>query len=412
MRRSAAWALLLAFFFACEAGAQEPSSAPASASPTGVSSVRINFLPPPLEGSISLGIYDTQGKLVRVLHREADLDDFEIGNDGLSTKWDGRNDAGENLPAGKYHARGYVIGNLQVEGVGFFFNDWVTDDDSPHLLEITDLWPRQNGGFGLEAITPESRVSLSYDEKGNPAESGPRGTAVVVVAGKVRVGSDEPMAEFPVSGLNDSRSATCGRGQTVWLIDGREVKQFSFAGEFLRRLSAPPDAPTPLGVAASETSDQIFLLEKDADTQRVRALTLTTSKQDDRGVSDWNVDFEKKIIAHKNFGIENGKPVTGGGKTLPEKTAVKLQSNPLEKDARLTVELSVGFGGHGSFLQTIDGLPLESISETPNLRRVVLAPRGEKSIDVFQDDDAVVEQFRISGLDQMMSFDCGVFDLN
>ncbi|MBA3385084.1 MAG: hypothetical protein H0T95_00410, partial [Chthoniobacterales bacterium] len=63
-------------------------------------------------------------------------------------------------------------------------------------------------------------------------------------------------------------------------------------------------------------------------------------------------------------------------------------------------------------LKTADGLPLESISETPHLTRAVLSPHSERSIDVFQDDGAVVEQFRVSGLDQMMAFDCGAFDLN
>ena len=75
--------------------------------------MRISFLPPPLEGTISLGIYDAKGKLVRVLHREADLDAFEAGKDALMTSWDGTNDAGEKMPPGKYHARGFVVGEVE-----------------------------------------------------------------------------------------------------------------------------------------------------------------------------------------------------------------------------------------------------------------------------------------------------------
>ena len=30
------------------------------------------------------------------------------------------------LPPGKYSAHGFVVGDLKIEGVGFFFNDWVT----------------------------------------------------------------------------------------------------------------------------------------------------------------------------------------------------------------------------------------------------------------------------------------------
>jgi hypothetical protein len=84
-------------------------------SPSPARSVRISFVPPPLEGRISLGIYDSKGKLFRVLHHEADLNEFKIGADSLVTQWDGKNDNGEDLPAGKYHARGYLVGPLKVE---------------------------------------------------------------------------------------------------------------------------------------------------------------------------------------------------------------------------------------------------------------------------------------------------------
>jgi len=52
---------------------------------------------------------------VRVLHQKADLNEFKIGADALMTEWDGKDDKGEDLPAGKYHARGYLVGQLKVE---------------------------------------------------------------------------------------------------------------------------------------------------------------------------------------------------------------------------------------------------------------------------------------------------------
>src|SRR6184192_2519386 len=81
-------------------------------------SVRISFVPPPLEGTISLGIYDKNGKLVRVLHQESELNEFTIGSDALVTQWDGKNESGEDLPPGKYRARGYLVGHLKVEDLG------------------------------------------------------------------------------------------------------------------------------------------------------------------------------------------------------------------------------------------------------------------------------------------------------
>jgi hypothetical protein len=99
-----------------------PSPTPEqSVSPSPVTSptrnVRLSFVPPPLEGTISLGVYDNAGKLVRVLHQQDSLDAFTIGADALVTKWDGKDDDGQDLPPGKYRARGYVVGPLQVEKI-------------------------------------------------------------------------------------------------------------------------------------------------------------------------------------------------------------------------------------------------------------------------------------------------------
>ncbi len=104
--------------------AQNPADVPPVASPDATAtpttaalarSVRIRFLPPPLEGTISLGIYNEWDQLVRVLHQEAGLDEFTVGDDALSTKWDGKDDDGQILPPGKYQAHGFSVGNLKVE---------------------------------------------------------------------------------------------------------------------------------------------------------------------------------------------------------------------------------------------------------------------------------------------------------
>src|ERR1700681_4410435 len=214
--------LIVAAFFglglACFAQ-ETPSAAPVlSASPA--RTVRISFLPPPLEGTISLGVYDANGQLVRVLHQEAELDEFTVGADALVTKWDGKNDDGEDLPSGKYHAGGYLVGHLKVEDLG---------------------------------------------------------------------------------------------------------------------KTSQPDAN------AAET------------------------------------------------------------------VQVKLMPNPLTKDAKLIVDLAVGFDDENSYLKTVDGLPLFTVAQTRNVVRASLTKTGEKSIDVFLDDGADLKQFRLSNVDRMMAFDCGAF---
>jgi len=193
-------------------------------SPSRARNVRISFLPPPLEGRISLGIYDTNGTLVRVLHQEAELNEFTIGADALVTEWDGKDDDDGDLPAGKYRAHGYLIGNFKVEDIG------------------------------------EAR-------------------------------------------------------------------------------------PPP---------------------------------------------------------VEN-QPATS--------VKVRLMPNPLANDKRSIIDLCVGFDSDGSYLRTIDELPLFMLSETPNLIRAFIAKKGEKSVDVWQDDGVSVHQFRISNVDKLMAFDCGEFEL-
>jgi hypothetical protein len=187
-------------------------------------SIRISFVPPPLEGRISLGIYDTTGKLVRILHQEAQLNQFQIGADALVSQWDGRNSEGMDLPPGKYHARGYMVGSLKVEDLN-------------------------------QAGTP-------------PPENNP--------SASVRV---------------------------------------------------------------------------------------------------------------------------------------KLMPNPLDKDKRAIVELAAGFDSNASYLKTIDELPLLRVSESPNLIRVLIMKKGDKSVDLWQDNGAGFHQVRVSNVDQMMAFDCGAFEL-
>jgi len=96
-----------------------PSATPEqTASPSTARSIRISFIPPPIEGTISLGIYDQAGKLVRVLHQNAQLNDFTIGPDALVTRWDGKDDGNQDLSSGRYHARGYAVGPLKREDLG------------------------------------------------------------------------------------------------------------------------------------------------------------------------------------------------------------------------------------------------------------------------------------------------------
>ena len=198
---------------------QTPSPSPSASASR---NVQLRFVPPPMEGTISLGIFDSNDKLVRVLHRESKVDNFTIDENSLKTTWDGKNDAGEDLPTGKYRARGYAVGRLKVDDLG--------------------------------------------------------------------------------------------------------------------KVEAPPNG------AADHVS-------------------------------------------------------------------VKLVTNPLVSDTRSVVDLTIGFDGKGSFLKTMDGLPLATVNEAPNLARVSVEKEGEKAANIWQDDGSSIEHVRVSNIDKMMAFDCGFFEL-
>ncbi|MEY2481683.1 MAG: FlgD Ig-like domain [Verrucomicrobiota bacterium] len=432
MRNAALAAALGAIFFAHRAAAQEsPSPSP---SPTEARSVRVSFVPPPIEGTISLGIYDAKGKLVRVLFREADINEFTIGNDSLSTTWDGKDDAGESVPPGKYSAHGFVVGDLKIEGVGFFFNDWVTKDDSPRITRVDNV--RDMGGklLLLVSLPGDQGATVTCDLSGKILDFTLEGpghfteafepgrAAVRIENGKLLVNQADGWKPVSWSTLIKPEHAAMGSGGSIWVIDriaendtALEVKQFAANGEFLRRLAYQRGDPQPKVIAGSNREEKIFVLEEGSALQRLRGLSLVLTKAEggQQPTSDWKVDFEKGIVAHKDFSLVDGKPVPSptAGANAPEKLKIKLQPNPLVNDERVTVELAIGFDEDGSFLKASDGLPLFSISETPKLIRGLLALHSSNAIDVFQDDGAVVEQFRLSGVDQMMSFDCGGFEL-
>jgi len=113
MTKVTLFALAIGVLLAPFLRAQEPSPSP-SVTATPARSVRISFVPPPLEGKISLGVYDQSGRLVRVLHQEAEFDEFTIGADALTTKWDGKDDDEHDLPVGKYSARGYLVAPMKI----------------------------------------------------------------------------------------------------------------------------------------------------------------------------------------------------------------------------------------------------------------------------------------------------------
>ncbi len=385
--------------------------------------VRITFLPPPMEGSLSLGIYNRQGKLVRVLAREATEKDFTIGLNGLITHWDGLDDAGQSAPAGTYEARGYSVGAVEVEGVALHGNDWIAEDDAPRPARITDLRTKAEDAVEVVLETFEGAtlaVPIRFDDIAPTRD--PKENTPIIADGRVTVIVDGQPRQFPIEDGETVIDATLGAPDRLWTVvqtpAGREVRAFTLAGEFLRRLAYAPSDPQPRrilaarGTFAARWSEQIVLLEENATMQRVRSLALP-QKPVAGDAPLWETVLEKTLWRGATFeAIQSLLARPDGKPFVPEKEfVVRLINNPLIKDEATTARVTVGFNERGSFLQTTDGLPLRRVTETPHLQWTVIGREGSgKLLTIFQSDGAVVEEFRAKKLANMMAFDAGDFE--
>lgn len=413
--------------------------------------VQITFLPPPMQGSLSLGIYDKKGRLVRTLVREGSEKDFVVGLNGLIIQWDGKDDAGKQAPPGTYGVRGYSVGTLEVEGIDYLCNDWMTDDDSPRIrrmlggrfdgfagvtlqvelldgsLGMLNFLPNADKPPAFEKIkrsTPEEIAKLQAEmrEDGIPPNLdnlfGVGGISFAFGDGKLwREASPKKWEVVTYPDLHRVVSACAGDESSVWVIDEAdqktEVKEYSFTGEILRRLSVEPGDPVPTSLSVK--GGELFLFEEDNKQQRARILWReTTKKEDEQDVSIWKTVASKTIHFSDTYDQVKNLLLRPDGKPfVPDKEfVVHLINNPLLKDEPTTAKVTIGFNDKGSFLQTTDGLPLRRITETPHLLWTVIGKEGSgKLLTVFQSDGAFVEEFRVKKLANMMAFDAGDYEL-
>ena len=379
-------------------------------------SVPIVFLPPPMDGTISLGIFNGAGQLIRVLHREAGQEEFKAGENGLITRWDGRSASGEPVPPGKYGARGWMVGNLGVEGVAFHGNDWIKDE-SPRFTRVLGV-----KGVGRDDVQVTLRTVDGKEEtlgwklarEGTPPPQSD--VEAVVEDGKLiirRAGESVPVlfseGEKPLA-------CASGSGGRVWAIiqtpEGREVRAYSPDGEFLRRLPYEKDEPQPVQIVASQWSEMIFLLEENESGQRLRSLALGTSDQQatasaqSPAKSAWRVTYLKRILKSDTFDAIAAQ--LGRAKPLKAEPVVKIQvrENPLLGGAKAEVSLKITVDADGVMLQTTGDLPLARLTSAHHLKWATLVKEGAALV-LFQGDGIAVEEFKIAHPENLMSFDAG-----
>ncbi|RYD83908.1 MAG: hypothetical protein EOP84_06965 [Verrucomicrobiaceae bacterium] len=419
-------AFALVTLLACAVGAQAQEEEGKPLEQQQKTGIQITFLPPPIPGTISLGIYNKAGKLIRVLHREATEKAFTVGLNGLITQWDGKDDAGMAAPAGKYQARGYSVGALEVEGEAYHCNDFMVDEDSPRVSRLLDLRPLPTGELVVAVkLVNEETTELMISEGGGvkkPEQGTPQ-----------KVEGSDPKPSLSIDGktiesgslpdLQKPIDVARGKDNTLWIIDetssGVEVKQYSAHGEFLRRLAVVAGEPAPYRIVASTTEDRIYLLETASNVQRVRGLMREESvavapaqraEAGEASLSTWKTLFAKQIVASGEFTAVADKLGRPQAFTPEPRISVRLLPNPLYKNMPANAAIEIAHDAEGSYLRTVDSLPLVRLTETPHLKWAVMGREsGSRAVTIFQSDGAVVEEFRVRRLANMMAFDAGEY---
>ncbi|MBE2179045.1 MAG: hypothetical protein IAE97_01040 [Chthoniobacterales bacterium] len=463
--------------------------------------VEIRFVPPGVQGTVSLGIFDASGRLVRTLCDEWTFNRFRIGLNGLSTDWDGQDDAGRPVPPGTYEARGFIVGDVSVAGSAFYFNDWIETEDSPRIVRVAaqELLPggdillaaRLAGGTGaLVRYSPQSEarwrtmVSEPRPEQATGAQLAVSDTmAFVVLDGILRAANLEDGAEVPltvaakpvkavaargdrlaicdedgvrifklpefspmdgpktvpadvvslalldqgeVAAAQDGsawqwsggdwsrldlpdrvRSVAGGHAGTFWVLEEREdgshcVAQYSMEEGRLAEWVPKADKGSPAGgLSVADNQDYFALTLATPEVQRTVAIRRNGA------TAGWEFVVDKRITRSTDFGWKDGELVPAGGEQ-PEDLEVKLTGNPLDPSASGVLALRTTAGATGSGLATADGLPLLRVSESDAFQRVmVIGGADGHTARFFQGDGACVEEYEITNLGDITSFDAG-----
>jgi hypothetical protein len=108
---------------------------------------------PDSDGRISLGVFNAERRLIRVLEELTDEADLESGLNGAILTWDGKDQEGKPVAGGSYTIQGWFVpGDLVVEGEAFYFNSWHTEEQGvPAISAMLGVVPSENGEFWLVA---------------------------------------------------------------------------------------------------------------------------------------------------------------------------------------------------------------------------------------------------------------------
>jgi len=456
---------------------------------------QLMFIPPPEEGVISLGVYDAGGKLVRVLKRAAEIDSFKSGLNGLFIDWDGKDSNGDPAPAGKYSARGVLVGDVNVSGQAYHLNDWVDPSltmPAKRILSAAFLNGKSIGAFAeggtgkqllvdaingkyrttdlpadtnsvkfdgshvlaicndrLVQVDPETRSSVGERPYPNLRDADQWHGQWIVLAGNQlhssTDGADQSVtppkedlafcAQLDSSAVVASRNGniwrfqdrqfspietgksgqlldmSAGKGDTIWLlldVDSRRLlRQVDLSGQRIQELDLPPDLQTARKLCGSRDDEDLLLTIDLNPGERVIGLHFQNSEAQQ---SVWQKWLDRSMTPFRYFDVKNGHVVPVQEKIESPTVSIQLAANPLENGAPESLSLGVIADETGAWISTTDGLPLLQVTKTKNIVQTKWTANRADGLQVFISNGSVVEEYRITGLENLYRFDAGSFD--
>lgn len=247
--------------------------------------VLFKFAVPEFPSAISLGVYDARGVLVRKLAEALPEEDFALGLNGLEDFWDGKDDAGNEVPAGNYEIRGYAVGWSGPEGVAFEGNSWIArHGDQLPAREIIDFETSPDGGLfllylqndglcALARLGPEGDLVWARPLEDAPSKKnwrlgGASGASALLLHGAEVILLDAGTGDWQAGVILDAKPplASAIEGESVLIITPDEWLRLSAIG--LSTVETTP-LPSPMlrasiapggGIVAAESVDGKYWL--------------------------------------------------------------------------------------------------------------------------------------------------------
>ncbi len=243
----------------------------------------------------------------------------------------------------------------------------------------------------------------------------------LAIAANRRIGGSPSTSNIWVSDGGEWREAKIGIGaaslsfglkETYWLAGLEEkggaplVGQFDMQGQLLRAYRGDFE---PQQVRASTETEEISVLEKKGEVQRLRQMSLIDRSG---GGTEWEINFEKTVTPCAKFGIVDGALVADAG-DAPQRSSmdIALATGGLTAEApKLTVQLASD--ASGLWLETASKLKLVRVADQTQANRFVLVPGENKaSMTAYAGDGVVVAEYSITGLDAIAEIDAGEIEI-